>query len=509
MIYDGSGDDTLIGGAGDDELFMWNGTDVAFGGDGADSFYFGARGDAAFGGGGTDSFFLWPAIDGEVYIEGGDAADLTVIENTGATNSKVIFADFNPAGGDAIRVIDYDFTATQDGLTGAPLTAAIAGWRGGLTIDSFDDSYLVVTIGGSGIELHFPTISVTSPESVINAILAAITPVGNTERLGSDLANDTINGTAGYDALYGLAGNDSLSGNDGHDELYGGIGNDTLSGGNGWDFLDGGDGNDSLVGGAGGDTLVAGNGNDTMTGGSGSDLFVWDIRREGAKTITDFAPNIDTLRVVVGVDFDPDILDSAVRIVGGNTVVGDSFASLTVTGVGSLVQMGDLNVQIAVEGSEESESIVGFSNLSEEIRNNLLFGMGGDDALVGGDDGDDTIYGGDGNDTIDSNGGWWNELYGGDGDDTLYLSGDGLMEGGAGRDTFVFTRSEFGYAYGEVTDFDQRSDWIVIDNPDLTIDDLYFETSSDGTLIFWGDGEIWVAGKTPADLTPRIVFDVD
>jgi serralysin len=55
-------------------------------------------------------------------------------------------------------------------------------------------------------------------------------------QIGTD-ANDTLNGTAGTDVLFGLKGDDTLSGGAGTDILVGGEGVDTLTGGTGKDFF--------------------------------------------------------------------------------------------------------------------------------------------------------------------------------------------------------------------------------------------------------------------------------
>ena len=129
VIYGGNGDDTVIGGAGDDDLFMGHGDDEAYGGDGADILYFWNGSDAAFGGAGADTFYVTDRGNSRQYVEGGEGADLVVINVADDTNSVVVLADFNPAAGDAIRVIDPDFSATQRGLTGTDLTTAITTWR--------------------------------------------------------------------------------------------------------------------------------------------------------------------------------------------------------------------------------------------------------------------------------------------------------------------------------------------------------------------------------------------
>lgn len=49
--------------------------------------------------------------------------------------------------------------------------------------------------------------------------------------------NDTVNGSAGHDDMYGHAGNDTLNGNGGDDYMVGGIGDDSYNGGAGFDQI--------------------------------------------------------------------------------------------------------------------------------------------------------------------------------------------------------------------------------------------------------------------------------
>lgn len=103
---------------------------------------------------------------------------------------------------------------------------------------------------------------------------AVVTPI--------EPGNDTIDGGAGQDTIFGQSGDDSLSGGDGDDDVFGGSGEDNLDGGQGQDELFGGTGNDTLTGGAGDDSLFGGEGtdvliagpdNDQIFGGLGSDMI--------------------------------------------------------------------------------------------------------------------------------------------------------------------------------------------------------------------------------------------
>ena len=97
---------------------------------------------------------------------------------------------------------------------------------------------------------------------------------------------ESLDGSAGTDMIFGLSGADTISGDSGNDLLCGGNGNDTLSGGDGDDVIDGENGDDSLSGGSGDDVLRGSLGNDILTSGSGADFFGGG---PGIDTATDFS----------------------------------------------------------------------------------------------------------------------------------------------------------------------------------------------------------------------------
>jgi Ca2+-binding RTX toxin-like protein len=89
--------------------------------------------------------------------------------------------------------------------------------------------------------------------------------------------NDFLYGGNGLDSLYGGIGNDSLWGENGNDTIYGGADNDRIDGGNDNDTMYGEAGVDLLYGQAGDDTLDGGTENDTLWGGLGNDLLILDF----------------------------------------------------------------------------------------------------------------------------------------------------------------------------------------------------------------------------------------
>jgi VCBS repeat-containing protein len=122
-------------------------------------------------------------------------------------------------------------------------------------------------------------------------------------RTGGD---DTIDGGAGNDTIFGQNGNDTITGGAGDDWIDGGSGNDTIRGGTGADFIDGDTGNDTIYGDDGDDIIYGWTGNDTIQGGAGNDDIVGET---GADTLygnggadkfwylnPDTAANMDTIK---------------------------------------------------------------------------------------------------------------------------------------------------------------------------------------------------------------------
>jgi Ca2+-binding RTX toxin-like protein len=94
------------------------------------------------------------------------------------------------------------------------------------------------------------------------------------DRLTGRGGDDFLEGAGGNDLLLGGRGRDSLFGRAGNDRLYGGLGGDELEGGRGNDRLVGGDGSDQINGGLGRDVILAGPGNDTIRAvGGGPDVI--------------------------------------------------------------------------------------------------------------------------------------------------------------------------------------------------------------------------------------------
>ncbi len=160
---------------------------------------------------------------------------------------------------------------------------------------------------------------------------------GGRDELFANIGVDTLDGGAGNDLMYGQAGADSLDGGIGRDQMFGNLGSDTLNGGadddrlygqagpdqlfghggadqlfgsGGNDSLDGGGENDTLDGGNGRDTLIGGLGNDLLTGSFNGDSFVF-ANSHGNDQVVDFDANSGGAEVIdlSGITFAPGITD--------------------------------------------------------------------------------------------------------------------------------------------------------------------------------------------------------
>ena len=150
---------------------------------------------------------------------------------------------------------------------------------------------------------------------------------------------------------------------------------------------------------------------------------------------------------------------------------------------------------LLIKGTNSSDTLRG-GNDNEEIRgkkgsdriyggegNDTLKGGGGNDTLFGGL-GDDSVLGGSGRDKL--SGGEGNDtVIGGGGKDTLFSMSDGsddLLEGGNGRDTYVFGYQVTSSNYGALQDNATRGkiDWRgVIEDGAAVIEDMGNDTVLD------------------------------
>jgi Ca2+-binding RTX toxin-like protein len=242
---------------------------------------------------------------------------------------------------------------------------------------------------------------------------------------------------------------------------------DILFGAGGADTLNGGGGDDTLISGAGDDRLNGGAGNDVLTGGSGVNTFVYDARRFGSDTITDFFPTIDKIDLSgLGIS-DFATLQPFITADGL-----DALITLTFGGEQEVIRISGRGTPITLVASSFvfATATTALTPASTAARD-ILFGAGGADTLNGGG-GDDTLLGGAGVD----------RLIGGSGNDTL--------TGGTGADVFVYDARGFGV--DTITDFVRGTDRIDLSGLGIgdfaSLQRVFFASGTDAAIIFGFNG---------------------
>ena len=477
----GEGDDTLIGGFGDDYFVIDSSGDSVEGGMGMDSVL--ANSDNYTLGGGAE----WLIFGSTTTFAFGNESFNTLIGNA--------LANTLDGGDDADSMVggngnDYYF------------------------VDHLSDVVIETAAGGS-----FDTINIDVSGYIVPENIEHIVTSNNVTSVTGNSAGNALVGNALDNTLDGGAGEDTLTGGDGNDYFIvdnladviiesagttagtdsvlsnvishylssnveylilgnngvAGIGNNlvnTLTGNSKSNSLDGGAGNDSLFGGGGNDTLNGGAGDDTMLGGVGHDYFVVD---SGADSISGGGGNDGIITLIDGYtlpsSFDILVLSGSVAAASGNannnTITGNTLSN-TLRGNGgddSLVgrtghdyyfidSVGDAVYELASEGTDTIE-VSSLSNytLANNIERlvlgagavngtgnslaNILTGNAESNSLNGAA-GNDSLSGGNGNDT----------LLGAIGSSTGGLGEIDTLTGGAGNDVFVLGTSA-GYLYND------------------------------------------------------------
>ena len=271
--------------------------------------------------------------------------------------------------------------------------------------------------------------------------------------LGTLLAgNDTINGNAGIDVLFGISGNDRLDGKSGADVMYGGSGNDVYVVDNPGDIVS--ETGDGLYDGSGTDTVessisyalgfdienltLTGSANVNATGNVDANVLTGNAGnnvldgRIGADAMSGGAGN-DTYIVDDNADVVIDTAGTDIVYTGAQThTLAAGIENAVMTG-NALVLTGN-GLANRIDGNDSTNAISG------EGGNDVINGFGASDQINGGA-GNDTISCGDGDDI--AVGGLGNDvLNGGDGDDLLdtvpgtHRSGADSLAGGLGNDVY-------------------------------------------------------------------------
>ena len=345
----------------------------------------------------------------------------------GHSNNVSIFAGHNTDGTDYYIengigsrfddiLIGNDGANTLDGRRGGDRMAG----NGGddiYFVDSLQDIVREVANGGNDTvilmsrDLKIRKIAnvehiIYADESTLDADVGDETPptVGDntmTSIIFGDNRNNSLDGGAGDDTIFGQGGDDLIIG--GRDSLASRDINNTIDVADLEDQTESDDGNDTLYGGGGNDTILGGQGNDILDGGAGDDTLSGqdgvDIFRGGA--------GVDT------VDFSKEspfqlLVNLATNVASGGTASGDTFYSIE-----NLIGSDDRIDRFI--GTEAANHFWGQGG------GDYFNGGGGSDILDGGSDGD-IISGEAGNDTI-IGGAAQDYLDGGSGTDTVVYAG--------------------------------------------------------------------------------------
>lgn len=498
-IYGENGRDRIFGHVGDDILHGGDDRDYLLGGDGNDTLY-GENGDDILRGGNDDNVLDGGlGIDRAVYFSAtsGVVVDLAsgVASDNGHGGFDVLINIEDIVGSKFDDIINGDANNNRLWLRDGDDTAYGAG--GNNRIDGgegFDTINYSTALSGIVVDLAAGSASQNGNGGIDTLI--------NIESVIGSTFSDTISGSSGSDSIYASSGNDTIIATIGADTIDGGAGSDTLdysnitsggisvtlqgasstvisvAGGSsdtissieniiGTDFSDiiVGDSNDNILAGAAGDdTLISGAGNNTIDGGAGTDFLDYSSALSGIVVDMDTGLVIDNgnggadiytnIEGIIATDFNDTINGSSSNdyivatagddiIDGGDGIDTLSFANATQglkiygsyilnTGFGDKDTISNIEI---FEGSQFDDYILPADGDS------TIYGLDGNDTLVGSLYSDDILYGGDGSDSLIAQGGD-NYLYGGNGDDhlssqTLYGEGTSYMYGEDGNDTLI------------------------------------------------------------------------
>jgi RTX calcium-binding nonapeptide repeat (4 copies) len=250
-----TGNDTIVGGGGNDTLYAGPNNAGIAGGDGNDTINFQSNhvftNDVIVGGSSTVRGTTNTGFDTINFLSSGataivaDARGATFldIENMNIGANETVILGTAQIGAGLIAANAHVGGVTSSSAPGAPRTLQIVDSTPG-TASTIDLSaiYLTTTFGAVG---NTDTIIIDASAATTNRTILAPTTVANLGG-GGDNLRYTITSGSGNDTITGSARADQINGGAGDDTLYGGLGNDTLISGVGSDTLIGDAGNDTV-----------------------------------------------------------------------------------------------------------------------------------------------------------------------------------------------------------------------------------------------------------------------
>ena len=382
-----AGNDTLVAGTGDFQLYGFAGNDTLTGGAGYDLLDGGSGADNMTGGGGVDTFMV--DDPGDIVVES--------ISSYATVNASISYVLPNNVqalvltGSAAINGTGNSLVNKLTGNTGANILDGKAG-ADTMIGGAGNDTYVVDNVGDIVTELT------NDGTDAVQAIA--------TYTLGANLENLTLTGSSAINGS-GNAADNVLTGNSAANTLTGGLGNDQLNGGSGID---------TMKGGAGNETYTVDNSSDVVTelANEGTDLVL-------ASTTYTLGSNVEnlTLTGASSINGTGNILNNKLTGNSGNNTLSGATGADTMAGsLGNdtyvVDNVGDVVTENASEGTDLVQSSISYVlaanvenvtltgtaaiNATGNTFNNTLTGNTGNNILDGGT-GTDTLIGGTGNDT--------------------------------------------------------------------------------------------------------------
>ncbi|MDD4616451.1 MAG: calcium-binding protein, partial [Alphaproteobacteria bacterium] len=567
FLYATAGADTINGGGGTDTLsfagmaiaqtvhldtstssdidgnsLFFSGITRFVGSNNGDTIHGSTGNDSVLGGSGDNLFY---ASLGSDTLDGGSGGSNTITFAT-ATMASVINLTTGVTTGWATDTLS-NFTRVVASSHGDTIYGSLGNdsITGGVGNDLFyvtigNDSF----VGGGGTD----TLSYANLGGPITLHIDTLSSTDGFGDIDSFSGISIFVGTNHGDTIYGSTGNDSVLGGSGNNLFYASLGSDTLDGGAGgsntinfinatagsvinlttgvtagWatdtisnftkvigsnhgDTITGSAGSDSIVGGSGNNYIYATTGNDTLNGGVGGTNTLSFVNATAASNIdltsgssTGFATDsLSHFTIVIGSDYGDTIKGST----SSDNITGGTGADLFYTTAGSDIFMGGGGVDTLSfaamtaaqtihldtnSSSDASGNSASFSDITSVIgsnRGDTIYGSTGNDSVLGGS-GNNFFYASLGTDTLNGGAGgtntvsfanatsavtvylttgiatgWGNDtlinfsrVIGSNFDDTITgSSGNNTITGGEGNDLFYATSGTDAYMGGGGTD---------------------------------------------------------
>jgi Ca2+-binding RTX toxin-like protein len=376
-----NGTNTVIGGAGGDTISAGAGTNTILGDDGKATFF--ANGDLRLiesinlGNGGDDSITLSDGVNSVVAGAGSDTVSL------GAGRNFVL-------GDEGRREV---LTDSNGAATGTTLISSLNGLVGGTDSITVGSGYNVVA-GGANVD----TITVNGTTPGARGIVmgdngkmtldnsGTLLEIESTDFAGG--AGDTINLTAGTNAIIGGAGADQITATTGRNTVLGDDGHATFYANGDLEFIEsinlGNGGNDTISLQNGVNAVIGGAGADQITAGDGTNIVLGD---EGQAAI--FADG--TVRLIESTNLGVGGVDTIELQDGTNTVIAGAGSDNLTLGGGRNFVFGD-------EGRYEVLTSSG-TPTGTTVLNSLNPSVGGQENITVGP-GFNVVVGGAASDTV-------------------------------------------------------------------------------------------------------------